>query len=244
MERLITFITLIVTPLLMIGQDYELPKMKDYQMYSYYWNDTINENQIAYWDNGVKRVDYLNLENGTKLKREYYYEGRLKIEVIVIQYFKIDTVCFIDVDTEEEITEINIGYTDIPNGSYKEYHKPNYSNHDIVKTFGQYKNGKMVGLWSSKHGGLNYTVTANFNSKGQLEGEFCQYYSNYKNPLKEIKIKGKYARIKTKRYLKDYTLNKYVVEEIVLCRRIGKWEFFDKDGRILETTIYANIKNN
>jgi len=240
MKNIILILIFIFSSTLSFSQDYKIPKLNYYFPTTFYWKDTITENQKEYWDNGNIKVEYENLQNGLKLKKEYFYKGRLKLSIEVIQKYSIDTAMQFDEYGDIISKEIMKGYKDVNNGKYIEYHEPYYSKEDLPKTYGQYKNDIQIGLWQTEKGTGGNIIEANFNLNGKLAGQYKEYYQEYPNKKYSIKWLGNYDFINVTILKRNYPGNKDKYSHITYMqiRRIGEWKLFDRDGTLLETVTY------
>ena len=212
--------------------------MKEYYMSLYWWPDTITENQKEYWTNGNLKVKYENIGQNKKLKKEYFEEGRLKLTVEVSQVYAIDT-CLVEEPKTWEIKEVvEKGFTDIADGEYIEYHEPIYSPEDIPIAKGYYRNGKRIGQWEIEISNKNIYVVANFNTQGQLEGQYIEYFLEYGKEINKIKWLGQYNVVPTIDLKWDHQLKKYKSLSYMESRKVGVWQRFNELGELKETVTY------
>ena len=221
-------------------QNYEMPVMKNYCMEKIYCGyDTTAKNQKAYWDNGNIKVEYFDIANGKKLRKDYFKEGRIKITVEVYQIFVADTNYIENPETGELNIFVLKRYRDVVDGQYIEYHEPTYSKEDIPVTLGQYKNDKQSGKWQTEKGAGGPIVTATYNADGELDGEYIEYYDDpFETKMKKTEWKGQYGILTVTKLMEDFKTNTYVKKTFQESRKVGVWKLFDRDGKVLETVTY------
>ena len=219
-----------------ISQDYTLPKFTD-RIEHFYWADTIDSNQIVYFENGNIKVKYTRDENNNKVRNQYYENGNLKYLVKVKQFYRTDTTTIFDYDTYDETLEFHNGYGDMAYGDYEEYYYYHNSNNPIIKTQGKYEKGYKTGEWIyHDHSGLTQTTIYNF-SGGTLSGLCIKYYPSPKFEKAKIKIKGNYGKVYMPRpYWFDINSSEIIKENII--RRVGEWEYYDIHGNLIEVVNY------
>lgn len=232
----ITFSTLTLTQ--SGAQDYELPKMNHYDIKEYVWASTSSHEQRKHWDNGNPKIEYIDLENGHKLRKEYFSEGRLKMTVEVMQIHEKRLDSIFDPDDPSVIVAVDtiVGFIDIPDGRYVEYHEPYYSSSDIPRTTGQFLNGAPHGRWETEKGVLGYIVEANYNEEGYLEGPYKEYYPSYPNKKQNLKISGNYSQVLVTRKDRYSPGNRYVTYKT--SHRVGTWKLHDEEGAVIEEVTY------
>jgi len=213
---------------LMHGQELALPKLKEFDLQRVFWIDTITSNQKILWPNGNVKLDYSNMNNGLKLRKEYYEGGQLKLSVVVFQSYAIDTNTLVDPYTGEFSISIDSGFADIPNGQYYEYIDRGSSESEIMTT-GQYLNGLIVGQWSTVDFINDIMTTAKFNNDGYLDGEYVEKYlplADAPDCSQQFKWRGHYKPICI-----NYTSsNSDDKKQLLYSVRIGTWRYCSKDG--------------
>ncbi len=220
-----------------LSQDYTLPEFTD-RIEHFYWVDTIDSNQIKYFDNGNIKVKYTRDENNNKVRNQYYENGNLKYVVKVKQVYRRDTTMMFDYDTYDETLEFHTGYGDMAYGTYEEYYYYHNSNHPIIKTQGQYENGYKTGKWTyHNHSGHIQTTIYTF-IDGDLSGPFISYYPSYKFSEAKIKIKGNYKKVNMNSLFYYDIDNPEIIKEDII-RRVGDWELYDNLGNLIEVVNYS-----
>lgn len=220
------------------AQDYELPEMDYYDMKIHYWDDTITANQMKKWDNGNTQVEYVDLNDSTKLRKEYSRDGGLKLTAEVFQVFCSDTFVTFDPETYKETFEVIEAIRDIPHGRYFEYYSKRLGFTE-PRTKGSYQYGYKYGEWLAKTSPLGEVIVANYNSQGKLEGIYTEYHFN---PKKQVKLQGEYKVFKMKRWYKDGKTKKLKSDEYYSSRRVGKWKLYNELGELIETVKYKPRK--
>jgi len=230
--RNLIYIILLLAVNNLLCQDYELPKMSEYESDNYIWPDSITENQVEYWDNGNVKIKYQDIDNHKKIRKEYTYEGKLKLTVEINQKHTIDTICILNVNTGMMEYSFNVGYMDVPDGKYLEYRISSDRNKGYPITIGQYAKGKRYGKWIHENQTNNCKEEAHYNINGYLEGEYIKYYSRYHTDVmmsnnEIIKWKGQFGLVS------DSEPNRNSKTE-----RIGTWTLLDTMGKVIGRITY------
>lgn len=220
----------------LIAQDYDLPKFDDYIQHVY-WPDTLDSNQIEYFDNGNIKIKYIRDENNKKVRNQYYENGKLKYIVKVKQLFRIDSTVTFDFDTYKEILHVHKGYRDLPDGAYEEYQYYGNSTTPKIKTTGQFENGFKTGQWIyHKHAGSIQSTVYTFSS-GELSGPYIVYYPSSNFEDAKVKYHGQYKKISmTYPYWNNQHGSANVKKDYV--RRVGEWLHYDLHGKLIEVVEY------
>ncbi len=239
MKNFILFI-LIFSSINSFAQDYELPKMKWFKYESYAWKDSITANQIKLYSNGNLKLDYVNIGNSKKIRREYFEEGGLKLTIEVKQKYRVDSVYDIDPITGISTLNLYSGYRDIPDGKYIEYKKPfRRKNKSVLITYGNYLNGKMQGKWETMSKNLVNKITATYNSEGYLDGEYIEFYDTRYFNKEIIKWKGTFKVFKSKETILDPITGKLETIISSINERFGTWTLYDMEGKIICEVNYS-----
>lgn len=240
MKAGILVLGIIFSVIISYGQEAELPEMHRYKIDIFYWTDSITQHQIEYWPNGNIKVMYENIGNGKKLRKDYFEEGKLKLEVEVRQSFVHDTAYYMDL-TGDEIMDCDSGYRDTPDGKYTEYYWSSNLLVDNVLTTGEYKDGKMFGLWQMYYYAMQEKTTANFNLDGKLDGEYTVYYYSPPDGSTTVKWKGQYGQIRLEKV--EYNVaGESEIKKHAVTERVGTWKRYDLNGHVVSTITYKYKK--
>ncbi|MGK0388577.1 MAG: antitoxin component YwqK of YwqJK toxin-antitoxin module [Maribacter sp.] len=238
--RYICFFYFLLAFNVLSAQDYDLPDMGTYDLGTYYWEDMITANQIKKGANGEISLEYVDLNDSMKLRKEYFRDGKLKLIVEVFQAFCSDIFVSFDPVTYEEEFEIVEGICDIFHGIYIEY-QHDFQERRLIDplTKGYYKNGKKYGEWRkiSESEGLSI---ANYNAAGKLEGTYTAYYFDLGSIKKQVKLQGEYKVYKMKQWYRDGGTGEYKSNEHHSARRVGEWRWYNKLGELIETVKYEH----
>lgn len=224
---------------LLFSQDYDLPDMGSYNLDTYYWKDTITANQIKKWDNGKIKIEYINLNDSIKLRKEYSINGELKQTVEVMQSFFSDTSISFNPEIFNETFTITQGVKDIFHGRYIQYHTGTIMRPHIR---GQYRNGYTYGEWQKIEYSSKLLKTANYNTKGQLEGLYTEYHTSSESIKQQVKLQGEYKVLKMEEWYVDGKSKKKKIYEHYYSRRIGVWKLYNEVGELIETVGYKPIQ--
>lgn len=222
------------------SQSNNLPQLQDYSLLSTRWQDTIISHQKLFWPNGKVKLDYVQLHDSIKLRKEYFESGNLKLTAEIYQSYYIES--FYINDTAKPGTLIrkeSAGYIDMLHGNYYEYWD---ATGVTAKTSGFFKHGKQVEEWKERQDDASLII-ANYNSNGQLEGPYFEYFFNGFNERADIKWKGQFSVVSHSFTEQDeMTLKPIGQSEITESVRSGIWEHYNRSGELLETLIYQWIK--
>ncbi len=232
MKNTITIYLFIFVNQFVYSQNYDIstPKFKQYHYTYYHWNDSISENQKEYWDNNVLKVEYIDLDNQKKLRKEYFENGRLKREAEVVQAFSIDTFVTFNPETMEENIRVKKGFKDFYAGKYIEYE--DYQDNRII-TKGQFKNSIYSGKWEAiVFGQTSFKIIeGKFNKYGYLEN-YYEYNINKDGSKGNLLVKGKYKTFKIEKYIFNNISQKNEKVKKFLNRPIGKWIYYDDNKNV------------
>lgn len=197
-------------------------------------HDTISRDH--YYDNGRPHIVYKPHTDERVRRLEYFAGGDIKSDAIVKQYIVRDTSMVMEYPECKPMTVIITKLVDIPDGPYTEYLQGDFKNH--VKVQGRCSHFRRVGTWTYFDYDWQKTV-ATFNSDGQLEGPFEEYYYNPKTKTYLIKVRGRYE---PKTYQESVTpffenvRNPQIIQE---SKRVGTWTTYSRDGAIIQEAIYT-----
>lgn len=216
------------------GQDYEVPDFYINEK-SVYWKDTITANQKAYWKNGIIRVQYEDIGNGKKLRKEFDQNGDLKYTFELYQ--KFDTT---EIDVYDDFGEIidsifEIGFHDVFDGKFVKYKREKGYKNNIAKQ-GQFKDNYRFGTWVCYDLFKYKKVILTFNHNGLLEGEFKIYYIHAYQNTEHLEIAGEYKMI-TLPYYNTYFSSKYSKPRLE-SKRNGEWLYYNPQGDLIDRVIY------
>lgn len=238
MKRYLFLLLVLCCPLLSYAQESEFPTMKHYEYEPWQIKNEDGSQEDNFWDNGNVKVEYIDLGDGREMRKEYFANGFKKMTLEVRRVESTDSIEIFDLDLDDYVAKVVIGYKDIPDGNYMEFDIAETRQGPKEKpiTIGQYKNGKMVGNWKTEkeHGEM---AVANYNEEGLLEGEYIVYYPSAEKPMALIKTKGQFGIIEKQIDSVDAD-GKNISKTIKESKRIGEWTTMDKAGKVLETKNY------
>lgn len=211
--------------------------IQEYGLKNQLWQDSMTKNQILKWKNGNVKVEYIDLYDSLKIRRDYFENGMLKMEATVYQVFKSVNITTYDEFDDESIRDTS-GYLDVLHGKYKEYQEEwSVKCGPTIITSGQFTHGFATGNWE-RRGSANSLIVANFSKNGFLKGEFFEYYFDRENPKSKIKWKGQFdvfnLEVDQNVAIKDYIDMDYSKSH----HRVGIWKHYNEEGVLIETVTY------
>jgi antitoxin component YwqK of YwqJK toxin-antitoxin module len=218
-----------------LAQVNDLPNMEysvGFDDGKYEYNDTIPRNRVR--TNGRPHITY-RIKNDSIIREEYFENGKLKSMAYISQKIIADTSVYEDPKTGEFKLVVLKRLADLPNGPYTEYYES--WRHNLIKCIGTCNDYLRVGEWTFYDQEGNKTV-ANFNHKGEYEGQYAEYYFDSRDSTYALKLEGQYGKREFERH---YTSKKtgesesYQIQEV---RRIGTWKYYSKNGHLIEEAEY------
>jgi antitoxin component YwqK of YwqJK toxin-antitoxin module len=196
-----------------------------------HWTNQKIEDQRGNYRNG--KLKYENIQVGKKVKRkEYFADGKLFLEVDIIQKPGIDTTVIFDPETYHKTTRIESVLMDIMDGNFVEY------NHNgTVRRKGKLKN-----------------ATSIFKEGEDFSSEQLSFFPNGALQFKNIK-EGK--KTKREQYFEDGKLqleaeikqdvlvdtsSSYDPEKLTEIKTLFKHTFDELDGNYIEYNTNGTVK--
>lgn len=236
--RIAIGLLLVLSSCLINAQIDELPSFKNSVYFKegrYEKNDTIRRNKI-YSDN-QPHVIYTT-EGSSLVRTEFYPNGRLKSKSQIIQKIGIDTTHYFDFYSRKSKIIILKSLLDIPNGDYIDYHNVGITNK--IKSKGKCKMYTRTGNWDFYERNGN-KIEAYFNTEGDLDGLYKEYYFHPADSTYTIKVEGQFG---IKNYDDNYKTKsgKIWTDSKKEIRRIGVWNYYSRDGTLKEITTHKWVK--
>jgi len=194
-----------------------------------------------FWENGNIKSKIQLVKENKYIYEEYYRNGNAKLKTEVIPFEISDTIVTKGISQKNQIT-IRKKYTWLKNGEYIEYFKNENKPNDKVKFKGEFLNGKMYNRWLIYDEFGNKTETK-FDDNENPIGEYKEYYYNRKENKFSIKVMGQFGKIQFKTI--GFNYNKYEYEKILVdeIRKVGQWEYYNKEGKLIEIAEYKILTN-
>lgn len=192
----------------------------------YYWKDTIIDNQKDFWNEGTPKIEYSQLENDKRLRKDYFEDGQLRLTAIVKQKYVIDSFWQINAITLEDELITQPGFIDI-------IQEIEFTKKPQLRVKGQYLNGIKNGKWLSY---LNNEIIQEVEfENGILNGVYTEYYSSNSNKKLQKKRNGEFIEKKILKFPNDNRSNKeYIFSKV----KTGTWSTFNKDGSFKHKIVY------
>lgn len=195
-------------------------------------NDTIPRQRFR--TSGMPHILYEKTVDGIIIRKEFFKNGALKSIVEITQVISADTSIYYDFESKQHQIAIVKTLFDVPNGEYTAY---NLNARGLIKSQGNCKNARRIGIWTFYDRHKNKTIVT-YNDKGEPDGLYEEYYYSRKKDTYQLKIKGQFGiqQFKTKHTSsKTGEIRSSTKTE---SRRIGRWEYYATDGNLLEVVEY------
>lgn len=96
----------------------------------------------------------------------------------------------------------------------------------------------MTGTWETKKGALNRKVIGTFNSEGQLDGPYKEYFWSRLKMEEIVRWEGQFGIVSVKLFDFDIDSKKYFPRKRQLSQRTGGWTEYGQDGEPLQQIQY------
>ncbi|MEZ4982973.1 MAG: hypothetical protein R2769_15590 [Saprospiraceae bacterium] len=186
-------------------------------------------------------LDYSRLNDSTLIRYEYSMGGSLvsmaKIKQVIGENLIVVRNLMFDPMSVQSVKTL----IDLPHGKYTAYFPGTPEEQQIMET-GNCMNGIRVGQWEFYDRDGNKTLIT-YNEEGYPEGPYAEMYYNKKDRKYSIKRRGAFSvrEFKNPTFDRIYDLDQ-PRDHKKESRRSGTWEYYSKDGKLLEVAEY-NWKN-
>lgn len=188
-------------------------------------------------DSNLVQYEKIKNQHNVFIRRTYYENGSLQSQVTVNRNLRENMHAEYVDDSDDIQIRIEKKYVDQMNGEFIEYFKKKSYNKNNIKFKGHFKNNKPIGAFEFYDFFGDKTIV-NFNSNGEVEGEYLEFYFIPETNSYKLKCSGQFEKVKIKNYV--YDANTYSKKEEVelLIKRVGTWLSFDINENEIGRTVY------
>jgi antitoxin component YwqK of YwqJK toxin-antitoxin module len=236
----IVFLILFILPFCGFSQVTDLPS-QPYCVYfkngTYESGDTTSRMKFHGLSNNVL-LDYSKLNDSTLLRYEYSMGGSLVSMAQIKQVFGEDLIVVRNLMFDPMSVQTVKTLIDLPHGKYTAYFPGTLEEQQIMET-GNCMNGIRVGQWEFYDRDGNKTLIT-YNEEGYPEGPYAEMYFHKKENKYTIKRRGAFKVREFKNSNPPGVSNKsQPLHHNKESRRSGTWEYYSKDGKLLEVAEYT-----